>query len=136
MTVSWILVALLASTSLSSGCAGIHNGRYQEVVVVTSPVEAEVTVDSLPGVTYRTPTSVHLKRWKQHTLVARAQGYKEASAVVRPHVVWAVVVLDCLPWFLCAPLLIDWPLGAVYQLEPATVWFELEQRKETAREEP
>lgn len=135
VTVSWILIALVSSTSVLSACAAIHGGRYQEVIVVTSPREAELTVDTLPGTTYRTPTFVRLKRWTQHTLVARAQGYEEASAVVRPHVHWAAVALDCLPWFLCAPLLIDWPLGAVYQLEPATVRFELDERKEPACEE-
>jgi hypothetical protein len=135
MTASWILVALLVSASLSSGCGAIHNGRYQEVIVVASPAGTEVTVDSLPGATYRTPTSVRLMRWRQHTLVARAQGYEEASAVVRSHIDWAAVVLDCLPWFLCAPLLIDWPLGAVYRLEPTTVRLDLEERKETPRDE-
>ena len=133
-TFSWILVALLASTPLSSGCAIVNNGRHQEVVVVTSPVQAELIVDSVPGATYRTPTSVRLKRREQHVLFVRAQGYEEASAVVRSHVDWAVVAIDCL--LLCVPLLIDWPLGAVYKLEPTTVRIKLDARKKTALEGP
>jgi hypothetical protein len=122
---SWIGVVLLAGTPLVSGCAIVSNGRHQEVVVVTSPVQAELTVASEPGAAYRTPTLVRLRRTKEHVLVARAQGYEEASTVVRSHVDWAVVVIDCL--LLCAPLLIDWPLGAVYTLEPTTVRLELDE---------
>ena len=124
-----IVLTCLTLFPLQSGCALMFNGRHQNVTITTYPAHADLTVDSLPGNTYKAPTSVRLRRSRQHIITAREDGFEDASAVVTRHVDGVAVALDCAVW-LCIPLLFEWPLGAIYELDPTAVTIVLERPNE------
>jgi hypothetical protein len=105
----------------------MFNGMNQNIAVTTYPAHAKLTVDTQPGNTNTAPTTLRLRRGKQHRISASQDGYEDASAALTSHVDGMAIALDCIVW-LCVPILFEWPMGAIYELEPASVTSVLEAK--------
>ena len=77
-TTAWALASIL-----STGCATIIHGGFDQAVTVTSePSGAEFRVDP-EGVSGTTPATVYLAARRNHVVTAKAGGHKQARAEVR-----------------------------------------------------
>jgi hypothetical protein len=74
---------LLAVVVLAQGCATVHNGRHQEIAVVTDPPGANVEVRcGKPQPDTVTPTTVRLpRRVEQCSLILSRSGFQSETVV-------------------------------------------------------
>ena len=117
-----------------SGCAGLFNGSTQDVSITTYPPNAKITIDSQPGNTFTTPVTVELKRKDIHRIRAVSEGFDDTVASVTPRTDGIAIAIDCLVW-LCIPLIIDWPIGAIKELAPNNLTIVMPESK-TAKKDP
>lgn len=77
------LKTLLAVVVLAQGCATVHNGRHQEIAVITDPAGANVEVRcGKPQPASVTPTTVRLpRRVEQCSLTLTRSGFQSETVV-------------------------------------------------------
>ncbi|MGB2868275.1 MAG: PEGA domain-containing protein [Bacteroidota bacterium] len=115
---------LVTTLLLSSGCATIMNGTYQDIEVASLPSNAKVLVDG-KGVG-ATPLTVKLKRGTDHLLRIELAGYQPAELTITKRSsgwVWAALFV---PWGTIG-LSIDFLNGAIYTLTVEQLYAELEK---------
>lgn len=112
------LKAVVAAIVLLQGCATVHNGRDQEIPVVTDPAGATVEVRcGEPQPVAVTPTNIRLpRRVDQCSLVLTRSGFRSETVVFESNVSgWA--------WGNFAPLAIGGVVGTTRQSDQAFVDF-------------
>jgi hypothetical protein len=116
--------AILASAALAltTGCASIAHGRYQQIPINSNPSGASVAVNCGDGVQAggATPTTVNLKRNANPCLVTVAkEGYEDAAVTFAKSVsgwVWGNLFFGGIPGWI-----IDGADGAIYNRVPDNV---------------
>jgi len=122
--VKLLIRLLLVSTLLSvfTGCATIVKGTTQTIPVSSDPLGADVKLD---GLLYgQTPTTLEVKRKRNHLIVIEKAGYQPKSVPITKNVggaVWGNIL---------AGGLIGWGVdatsGAQYNLTPEVITVKLE----------
>jgi len=106
-----------AVLGLLYGCGTIINRTKQSVFLQTDPPGVTAIVDGMRRV--QTPTSVKLKRGKDHVIAFEKEGYAPTSVAIDHELsgwVWGNLILGGL-----IGLAIDFTSGGAYKLEPSTV---------------
>ncbi|MCS3755554.1 PEGA domain-containing protein [Salinibacter ruber] len=125
------LLVLVASVGMV-GCATLIHGSSQEIVVESTPSEAQVEVNGRP--VGETPTTTVLKRNREYSISIYQEGYEPHHTTLRPgRSLWATVNLLN---FFVPGLLVDASTGALYSLDPSTVAPELQPVDSTAVDPP
>ncbi len=111
------LVGILAVALACPGCGLLFNGRRQRVVITSSPSGATVTIPSAGGAVASTPHVLRLARNQDHLIIVEKEGFETKSVYVSSETEPVSIILDI---FLTGGLglLLDGPLGAIYELEP------------------
>jgi hypothetical protein len=123
------LISLAVIITLTSGCATVTRGTTQHVSVDSAPQGALVTTQT--GQTLRTPGSLELKRNQPHYLSCKLDGYEESKQVLTPTVSGggaAGMAGNILVGGLIGAA-VDAGSGAMYDLTPSAVYFQLEEEK-------
>jgi hypothetical protein len=76
-------MAIMAAVIFAEGCATMHNGRHQEIQIITDPAGANVEVHcGKPQPMALTPTTVRLpRRVEQCSLVLTRLGFQSETVV-------------------------------------------------------
>ena len=99
-----------------TGCATIIHGPNELVLVDSSPIKSNVTVDNLYA-TGGTPAVLVLKRNSAHTIVFSAAGYQDQTLTIVPEISgWVFGNLIFTPVLGVIGALIDFSDGAAYTL--------------------
>lgn len=109
---------------VSSGCATIVQGSYQDVPVDTDPSGALVTVDGIEM--GRTPTVLSLKRGEDHQILLDLDGYQTTTLRLSKDLDFVpAVVGNIFSWGLLG-FAVDFVSGAAYELSPEMLQATLE----------
>ncbi len=123
---------MLVASAGMVGCATLIHGSSQEIVVESTPSEAQVEVDGRP--VGETPTTTVLKRNREYSISIYQEGYEPYHTTLRPgRSLWATVNLLN---FFVPGLLVDASTGALYSLDPGTVAPELQPVDSSAVDRP
>lgn len=114
------LVGTLAATIVCPGCGLLINGRSQRVTITSSPPGATIILPTIGGAVGTTPHTLRLARDQDHLIILEKQGFEAKSAYVSSRAELISIIIDIL-FTGELGLLVDWPLGAVYALEPSCV---------------
>jgi hypothetical protein len=85
-----LLLFLLAALN---GCATIIHGTTQDISVTTDPADADLLVDG--NLRYKSPATIAMKRYDDHTLEISREGYKSEKVDIKG-VISAAVLGDFL----------------------------------------
>jgi len=112
--------------AITTGCASIINGRYQEVPIASDPPDARIVIDGeVRGVT---PMVTELRRNEAHIVSLEHDGYRPAAVSLSSHStgwIWGnLAFLHPLFWLIGAG--VDMKTGSYKRVEPGQVSVKLE----------
>lgn len=115
-----------------SSCATITKGRYQDIFISSTPLDAKLTIDEV-NIKAKTPAVVNLKKNHGHTVKIEKEGYKglEIQIVKSEYLSNAIMGNIIFSVFGFFGLIIDILTGAAYKLEPKTIDVTLQSLEET-----
>ena len=88
-----VLLAVLALTTLSTGCASVVKGTTQDIPVSSEPSGADVLLDG--NFVGTTPTSIKMRRKTDHLVTIQKDGYEARAVPVVKNVggaVWGNII--------------------------------------------
>lgn len=111
----WLCGALCLALLAHTGCGTLFYSGRRSVVVATTPLDTNVTVNGVPGSSYE-PIEVSPKR--QYRVIASRQGYQTETARVKSKVLFLPIFMDVI-WIAALGtgilfLIIDLSSGSVY----------------------
>jgi hypothetical protein len=127
-------VLLVVALSSAVGCAAMTYGSSQEVKFFSSPPGASLEIDGKHVAA--TPTTVKLKRRKDHSAVLRMEGYEDGVVTVDSRISGEAVALSiaaAIWWWGPFEWILDVPLGSLKELTPPRVSVSLEKTEEQKR---
>ena len=113
MAISVFLCFLLVVT----GCATIMSGLKQNVIILSNPRNAFVTINGVPH--GRTPLALDLERKDDHYVKIEMEGYEPYEVTITRQIngwVWGNILIGGL-----IGLAIDFGSGAIYSLNPEDI---------------
>jgi len=121
-----VLATLLAvaTLALSTGCATILKGKYQNLSVMSDPSDARVTINgSLIG---KTPVVARVNGAKEQVIEVAKDGYAKRTMIVTTSVGAAWIIADILCGFI--PLIVDAITGDWKSLDNSNVSVALDKK--------
>ncbi len=123
------LVGILAAATACPGCGLLLNGRSQRITITSSPPGATIIVPTDGGTDGASPHTLRLARNRDHLIIAEKTGFETKSAYISSGIEPLSIALDILLTGGLG-LLLDWPLGAIYRLEPNQIHIALPEKTE------
>src|SRR5262249_14359471 len=112
---------LILAAVFWQGCATIMHGSTQQVTVTSTPVGANVLVDS--GMRFKTPAAIMLSRKETHTIEISMDGYQTETVDIKR--VTSDAAFGNLLFGGLIGAAVDTSSGAAYRLEPEDIRIDL-----------
>ncbi|MBI5021245.1 MAG: PEGA domain-containing protein [Ignavibacteriales bacterium] len=120
----WIIITVVVTVMLFSGCATIFKGSTEKVDISSEPGGAKIYVNgNLMG---KTPLQIKLQSAKTYYFEFAKEGYEKRTVIVTNSVGAGWIVLDVI--FGLFPVVIDAATGCWYSLDDNNVRAVLEQQ--------
>ena len=119
----FLLLVLVCTTFVFSGCATLFNEKEPAVSFMTEPSSAQVYVNGANM--GETPCTIRLKTNKEYTIEFRKDGYQTKTYFLTNEIGAVWIVLDVLAGFV--PIIVDAATGAWYDFSQENVSVFLEQ---------